>query len=75
MVARWADTPRWQFFSGCAYYEDRQPCDATTVVKFRQLLGEEGGEELLSQTINVAVNLQLNEQLEQAAILMQDSGA
>ena len=75
VVARWADTPRWQFFSGCAYYEDRQPCDATTVVKFRQLLGEEGGEELLSQTINVAVDLQLNEQLEQAAILMQDSGA
>ncbi len=62
-----ADSPRWQFFSGCAYYEDRQPCDATTVVKFRQLLGEEGGEELLSQTINVAVDLQLNEQLEQAA--------
>ncbi len=45
------------------------------MVKFRQLLGEEGGEELLSQTINVAVDLQLNEQLEQAAILMQDSGA
>lgn len=59
VVARWADTPRWQFFSGCAYYEDRQPCDATTLVKFRQLLGEEGVEELLAQTINVAVELQL----------------
>lgn len=59
LVARWADTPRWQFFSGCAYYEDRLPCDATTLVKFRQLLGEEGVEELLAQTINVAVNLQL----------------
>ena len=35
VVARWADTPRWQFFSGCAYYEDRQPCDASTLVKFR----------------------------------------
>jgi transposase, IS5 family len=59
VVARWADTPRWQFFSGCAYYEDRQPCDATTLVKFRQLLGEEGVEELLAQTINVAVELKL----------------
>ena len=59
MVARWADTPRWQFFSGCAYYEDRPPCDATTLVKFRQLLGEEGVEELLAQTINVAVDLKL----------------
>lgn len=59
VVARWADTPRWQFFSGCAYYEDRQPCDATTLVKFRQLLGEEGVEELLSQTINVALELKV----------------
>lgn len=59
VVARWADTPRWQFFSGCAYYEDRQPCDATTLLKFRQLLGEEGVEELLAQTINVAVELKL----------------
>ena len=59
VVARWADTPRWQFFSGCAYYEDRQPCDASTLVKFRQLLGEEGVEELLAQTINVAVELKL----------------
>jgi len=34
-----------------AYYEDRLPRDATTLVKFRQLLGEEGVEELLAQTI------------------------
>lgn len=59
VVARWADTPRWQFFSGCAYYEDRQPCDATTLIKFRQLLGEEGVEELLAQTIQVALALKL----------------
>ena len=59
VVARWADTPRWQFFSGSAYYEDRPPCDASTLVKFRQLLGEEGIEELLAQTINVAVDLKL----------------
>ena len=59
VVARWADTPRWQFFSGQAYYEDRAPCDATTLVKFRKLLGEDGVEELLAQTINVAVDLQL----------------
>ena len=59
VVARWADTPRWQFFSGQSYYEDRVPCDATTLVKFRKLLGEEGVEELLAQTITVAVELKL----------------
>ena len=61
VVQRWRDTPRWQYFSGCAYYEDRLPCDATTLVKFRQWLGEEGVEELLAQTINVAVALELIE--------------
>jgi len=48
VVAAGPTPRRWQFFSGCAYYEDRQPCDATTLVKFRQLLGEEGVEELLA---------------------------
>ncbi|MCX7663810.1 MAG: IS5 family transposase, partial [Tepidimonas fonticaldi] len=55
VVERWRDTPRWQYFSGLAYYEDRLPCDATTLVKFRRLLGEEGVEELLAQTINAAL--------------------
>lgn len=59
VVARWADTPRWQFFGGFAYYEDRLPCDATTLVKFRKLLGDEGVEELLAQTINAAVEMKL----------------
>jgi len=70
VVARWADTPRWQFFSGCAYYEDRQPCDATTLVKFRQLLGDEGVEELLAQTINVAVELKLIKPQELARVIV-----
>ncbi len=59
VVERWAETPTWQFFSGRAYFEHRRPCDATTLVKFRRLLGEEGVEELLAQTINVAVELKL----------------
>ena len=59
VVERWSETPRWQFFSGLAYYEERLPCDATTLVKFRRLLGEEGVEELLAQTITTAVTLKL----------------
>ncbi len=59
VVERWGETPTWQFFSGQAYFEHHHPCDATTLVKFRQLLGEEGVEELLAQTINVAVDLKL----------------
>ena len=70
VVARWADTPRWQFFSGCAYYDDRQPCDATTLAKFRQLLGEEGVEELLAQSINVAVELKLIQPSELSRVIV-----
>lgn len=70
VVQRWADTPRWQFFSGCAYYEDRQPCDATTLVKFRKLLGEEGVEELLAQTIKIALDLKLIEAQELRSVIV-----
>lgn len=59
VVERWSQTPRWQFFSGCSYHEERLPCDATTLAKFRRLLGEEGVEELLAQTVNLAVSLKL----------------
>lgn len=59
VVERWADTVTWQFFSGQAYFEHRRPCDASTLIKFRKLLGEEGVEELLSQTIETAVHLEL----------------
>ena len=59
VVERWSETPRWQFFSGRSYYEERLPCDATTLVKFRRLLGEEGVEELLAQTVNLAVSSKL----------------
>ena len=55
VVERWADSPNFQFFSGRHYFEPRLPCDATTLIKFRRLIGEEGVEDLLAQTINVAV--------------------
>jgi IS5 family transposase len=59
VVDRWAETPTWQFLSGQAHFEHRRPCDATTLVKFRKLLGDEGVEELLAQTINTAVEMKL----------------
>ena len=55
---------------GLRLYEDRLPCDATTLVKFRQLLGEEGVEELLAQTINVAAQLKLIEPQELSRVIV-----
>ncbi len=59
VVQRWGETPTWQYFSGNEYFEHRWPCDPTQMVKFRKLLGEEGVEELLARTIEVAVSLKL----------------
>lgn len=59
LVERWSDSPNFQYFSGQAHFEPRLPCDASTLVKFRRLLGEEGCEELLAQTINQAVSMKL----------------
>jgi len=70
VVERWRDRPRWQYFSGCAYDEDRLLCDATTLVKSRQLLGEEGVEELLAQTINVALKLKRIEPQELSRVII-----
>jgi IS5 family transposase len=59
VVERWSETPTWQYFSGSAYFEHRQPCDFTTLIKFRKAIGEEGVEELLAQTVNTALQLKL----------------
>jgi len=59
VVERFAETPVWQYFGGRAYFDQSLPCDSTTLVKFRGLLGEQGVEELLAQTINAAVGIKL----------------
>lgn len=43
VAARWGETPTWQSFpAGCTLSIARS-CDASTLIKFRKLLGEEGG--------------------------------
>lgn len=59
LCQRWSQDVYFQFFSGLEYFEPRPPCDPTQIGRFRQLLGEEGVEELLSQTIQTAFKEQL----------------
>ncbi|WP_257216577.1 transposase, partial [Allopusillimonas soli] len=58
---RWSETPIWQYFSGLEYFEDRLPCDPSAISRFRGLLGDEGVDELLVQTIMGAIKLGLIE--------------
>jgi len=55
VCARWSENILWQHFSGMEYYEHRLPCDATQIGRFRRVLGEDGLEQLLKATIDLAV--------------------
>ena len=59
VVERWGESPIWQMFSGEIYFEHRAPCDASLLSRFRRLMGEEGVEELLAQTVMAAVEMKV----------------
>jgi len=54
VVERWCENPYWQFFSGERYFRHELPCDPSSLVRWRQRIGEAGCEWLLAQTIEVA---------------------
>lgn len=53
-----------------AYFEHRVPCEPTLLVKFRKFIGEEGVEELLARTVEVAVTLKLIAKSELSQIIV-----
>lgn len=57
VVVRWGESVTFQFFSGQVYFENRVPCDASLLSRFRSAVGEAGVEELLAVTITTAANL------------------
>lgn len=53
-VARWRENPYWQHFSGERYFQHDLPCDPSSLVRWRQRIGEAGCEWLLAQSIEAA---------------------
>ena len=53
-VARWSENPYWQHFSGERYFRHDLPCDPSSLVRWRQRIGEAGCEWLLAQSIAAA---------------------
>ncbi|MCE2914592.1 MAG: IS5 family transposase [Rubrivivax sp.] len=53
-VERWSENPYWQYFSGERYFQHELPCDASSLVRWRQRIGEAGCEWLLAQSIEAA---------------------
>jgi transposase, IS5 family len=54
VVARWVENPYWQHFCGEHYFRHDLPCDPSSLVRWRQRMGEAGCEWLLTQTIRAA---------------------
>ncbi|GJL60842.1 MAG: IS5 family transposase [Nitrospirales bacterium] len=54
VVARWVENPYWQVFCGETYFQHEVPCHPTSLTRWRQRIGEEGCEWLLTQTIEAA---------------------
>ena len=54
VVERWVENPYWQHFSGERYFRHELPCDPSSLVRWRQRIGEAGCEWLLAHSIEAA---------------------
>ena len=55
VVARWVENPYWQYFCGFEYLQHDCPMHPTSLVKWRQRVGADCLEVLLSETIRLAL--------------------
>jgi IS5 family transposase len=44
---RWLENPYWRCFTGEVFFQTTLPCDASSLVRWRKMLGEAGLEELI----------------------------
>jgi transposase, IS5 family len=51
VVARWVENPYYQHFTGETFFQHRPPIDPSSLTRWRNRIGEEGGEWLLTKTI------------------------
>jgi transposase, IS5 family len=56
VVERWVENPYWQHFSGERYFRHELPCDPSSLVRWRQRIGEEGCEWLVEHSIKAAMS-------------------
>ena len=55
LVARWLESPYWQYFCGERYFQTQWPIDPSSLTHYRQRIGAKGCEWLLQQTIAAGV--------------------
>ena len=55
VVERWVENPYWQYFCGYEYMQHECPIHPTSLVKWRQRVGDEKLAVLLAETIKIAL--------------------
>ena len=50
-MARWTENPYWQHFCGEVFFQHRLPIDPSSMTRWRNRIGEEGVEWMLTETI------------------------
>ncbi|MGL4667996.1 MAG: IS5 family transposase [Saezia sp.] len=56
-LALWVENPYWQYFSGMVYFQHDLPMNSSSMTRWRQRVGEKGGEQLLKETINAGIHM------------------
>jgi len=51
VLARWVENPYYQHFTGETFFQHRPPIDPSSLTRWRDRIGEEGAEWLLTKTI------------------------
>src|SRR5574343_669216 len=54
LIWSWVENPYWQHFCGETYFQHEPPVDPSSMTRWRQRVGEEGVEWLLTETIEAA---------------------
>ena len=72
VVERWIENPYWQYFCGFEYFQHEFPLHPTSLVKWRQRVGESGVEKLLSETLETAKRIKALKS-EDATIVINDT--
>ena len=57
VVSQFVENPYWQYFCGYEYFQYSPPCNPTSLVHWRKRFGEEGFEQLFSETVSTALRL------------------
>ncbi len=57
VVAGWVENPYWQVLGGMKYFEHEMPIDPSSMVRWRERIGESGAEKLLKQTLESGLKI------------------